>query len=450
MEIDSLKKLNAYIAEVKSIGNVNPDLITYTEIFKTKSFETNLYRLCQRHYMGIAFGHEAANCFTESENARLYRDPQGPKANNKLHVAGEKIIQNTTKAFKTIMTSDNRNAKKTTIPNLPVNDINTDNVSTLSKSIVPYMCNKAIEQHRIGKDYYRFYTELNEEEKKIFLVKNFRTDYLLEDRGPRPIYHQTHTIIADKILVGDSYFWRLKCDCMYFPMHKCPCRHLYTIFNRAPIKEDFYPECTHLYAKWFAEPEREVFTAKCLEIRNTLKVHGGLLLPLPLNDLGPRDIDWSREDTHRQLFEDGLGKLNDVNPHTFLEEYLTLEDVTSSDQKPHAFTLNRGGRGSQTPYSYNMAKYQQMMSLVTSKADQAKVDFHFNQCIQELYGGKRSVTEEAKVVAGQVPSSDNAGKLVSGPNLETCPNKRRLTNSPEKKRPKSSKKKSKHTKKCKV
>ena len=119
MEKDSLKKLNAYIAEVKSLGNVNPELITYTEVFKTKSPVPNLYRLCQRHYMGIAFGHEAANCFTESKNARLYKDPQGPKANNKLHVAGEKIIQNTTKAYKTIMTSDNRNAKRTSIPNLP-------------------------------------------------------------------------------------------------------------------------------------------------------------------------------------------------------------------------------------------------------------------------------------------------------------------------------------------
>ena len=61
MEVDSLKKLDAYIAEVKSIGNVNPDLITFTEIFKTKSFEPNLYRLCQRHYMGIAFGYAASS-----------------------------------------------------------------------------------------------------------------------------------------------------------------------------------------------------------------------------------------------------------------------------------------------------------------------------------------------------------------------------------------------------
>jgi len=159
MEVDSLKKLDAYIAEVKSIGNVNPDLITFTEIFKTKSFVPNLYRLCQRHYMGIAFGYEAANCFTESENARLYRDPQGPKSNNKLHVAGEKIIQNTTKAFKTIMTSDNRNAMKTSIPNLPDTDINTDARSQLSKSIVPYMCSKAMDQHAFAKEHYRFYTE---------------------------------------------------------------------------------------------------------------------------------------------------------------------------------------------------------------------------------------------------------------------------------------------------
>ena len=165
------------------------------------------------------------------------------------------------------------------------------------------------------------------------------------------------------------------------------------------------------------------------------------MLPLSNNPLGPHAIDWSKEDTHRNHFEDGIGKLNDVNPHTFLEEYLTLDNVTSTEAKPAAFTLNRGGRRRQTPYSFNMAKYQQMMSLVTSDADQAKVDSYFNECIQSLYAGKRSVTEIAKVqsssrinneeVNGEVCEKD---VMVSGPNVETCPKKRRFTSSPQKKK----------------
>ena len=92
MEIDSLAKMERYISDVRHLGTGSDGFINFTDIFRIKSFQVNLYRMCQRHYVGIPAGFEASNSFTESENARLYRGPTGARANNKLHVAGGKLL----------------------------------------------------------------------------------------------------------------------------------------------------------------------------------------------------------------------------------------------------------------------------------------------------------------------------------------------------------------------
>lgn len=109
MEHDSLNKIHCYIDHVLNRGEVNVNLVNATEVWSTKSFETNLYRMYQQHYMGVPAGFEALNRFTESANAQLYRGHQAPKMNNELHISGEKIHKGTKRVYNSIKSCDSLN-----------------------------------------------------------------------------------------------------------------------------------------------------------------------------------------------------------------------------------------------------------------------------------------------------------------------------------------------------
>lgn len=94
-EKDSLAKLDIYIDEVEKEGKVSPGLITATKTFLDESFTPVLRLLCFREYMYIYCGDVNENCFTESDNASLKKDPMGPAANSKLYNSADAIIQHT-------------------------------------------------------------------------------------------------------------------------------------------------------------------------------------------------------------------------------------------------------------------------------------------------------------------------------------------------------------------
>ena len=381
--------------------------------------------MCQRHYVGIPAGFEASNSFTESENARLYRGPTGAKANNKLHVAGKKIVMNTNKAYQGIISRDVKNSQKTVIPKSKRVDINECVYSELSKCIVPHMCKKAYTQYDNAKKYYKFFCDLDEDQEKIFLVKSWRMDYKMEERGPRPIYHQTHFVKADMVNIDSDDFWCLKCDCGYYTSHKCPCLHVYAIFARKPIKEDFYPECTHLYAKWFAEKDRECFTSQCTVLQQRINNCGGLLLSTSMNVFGPNALDGINQLNSRTLFEVGIGRLNDVNPNNSIQQYDTIENSVAEQSEVAPLALNYGGKTrsgkKMSAYNEHMPKYQEMCNLATSGSDRAIIVEGMNKIIQNLYKEKR----------GDVPPPDQEtvnglAALYSGPNMEKAPKRKRL------------------------
>ena len=75
-ENDSLQKLKDVIAFERTQSKVSKALLDWTLEFLTTKFVHRLPLLCKRNYLFSYNGHVADNCFTESENSRLVRDPK--------------------------------------------------------------------------------------------------------------------------------------------------------------------------------------------------------------------------------------------------------------------------------------------------------------------------------------------------------------------------------------
>ena len=98
-EKNHLAKMREIIAFERSQGRVSKPLLDYTLDFLTTKFQDRLPLLCQRHFKFTYCGHVADNCFTESENSSLARDPLGPKPSYRLHVSADAILQHTDERF---------------------------------------------------------------------------------------------------------------------------------------------------------------------------------------------------------------------------------------------------------------------------------------------------------------------------------------------------------------
>ena len=94
-ENDSLRKLREVLRIDFESQVVTRALVEYTEEFVVTKFIPSLPKLCLRYSKNFFFGWLADNCFVESENSALVRDPMGPKPNYKLHVSTSSIIQHT-------------------------------------------------------------------------------------------------------------------------------------------------------------------------------------------------------------------------------------------------------------------------------------------------------------------------------------------------------------------
>ena len=81
-----------HINDIEKLNRVSSTLISFTRNYITASFLPMLPKLSFHHYMHKGMGMIDHNCFRESENSVLSRDPAGPKPNNKLHVACDEII----------------------------------------------------------------------------------------------------------------------------------------------------------------------------------------------------------------------------------------------------------------------------------------------------------------------------------------------------------------------
>ena len=106
-EKDSLEKLKNVIRFERTQERVTKTLLDWTWTFLTTKFEHRLNMLCFRHYKYRFCGHVADNCFTESENSALARDPLGPKPLYRLHISCDTILQHTDERYRQLISDAN-------------------------------------------------------------------------------------------------------------------------------------------------------------------------------------------------------------------------------------------------------------------------------------------------------------------------------------------------------
>ena len=107
-EKDSLHKLKLVIQFELERNKLSKALLEFTMTYVTTKFEHKLGMLCHRHFMSTFMGCIADNCFTESENSALARDPFGPKPNYKLSTAVGSVIQHTDERMRALKTDAER------------------------------------------------------------------------------------------------------------------------------------------------------------------------------------------------------------------------------------------------------------------------------------------------------------------------------------------------------
>ena len=82
-EIYCMWVMDQFIAETKSEQLVYQPLVHFTENYLITAFYPLLDTLSFRHYMYTPYGWVGDNCFSESSNSQLSRDPCGPKVSFK-------------------------------------------------------------------------------------------------------------------------------------------------------------------------------------------------------------------------------------------------------------------------------------------------------------------------------------------------------------------------------
>ena len=140
-------------------------------------FMPDLSRLSHRHYMGTMMGFRRNNCFSETENALLYRDPMGPSSNNKLHISYSKIANHTIRRNSNTKSRDLANMTRTRHPvESSSAAFDVDVLSLLSKKFVEVPRDKAMEQFHHSKSYRHCLETITKNPENImatFRVANF-------------------------------------------------------------------------------------------------------------------------------------------------------------------------------------------------------------------------------------------------------------------------------------
>jgi len=90
-EKDSMEKLKAFVRLQKDHPQVSANLVRATIDFIITKFESRLSRLCHRHFLHVVAGDSGDNCWSESSNSSLARDPLGPNPCHHLHVSMDAI-----------------------------------------------------------------------------------------------------------------------------------------------------------------------------------------------------------------------------------------------------------------------------------------------------------------------------------------------------------------------
>ena len=145
-ESDSLAKMSSYLITCANDSKLNVNLVAFTKQFVMNSFKPVLGLLCQRHFNDIYCGNVDQNCFTESDNSSLKRDPTGPQANAKLPSSAQAILNHTHRRVDKLQKEA---MKGFTYRRLPKRDDSVYELvmASLSEYIVEHKSKLAVEQY---------------------------------------------------------------------------------------------------------------------------------------------------------------------------------------------------------------------------------------------------------------------------------------------------------------
>ena len=278
-----------------------------------ESFMPDLSRLSHRHYMSTMMGFRRNNCFSETENALLYRDVMGPSSNNKIHISQSKIVSHTNRRNSDIKSRDLANMTRTRHPAESSSAaFDVDVLSLLSKKIVEVPRDKAMEQFHHSKSYRHCLETITKNPENIlatFRVANFSKERTYDHI--HPVYRRTRTVTFVEVVCSGEKRVCVRCDCDFFICHMCPCRHFYAVVHRPPEVSDFYPQCLHVWGVYHSEGGHEDLTTKLNALLNNVVECGGVLISHksnPFDDVAPEMA--SLEHAHFDRF---LRPLEDVN-----------------------------------------------------------------------------------------------------------------------------------------
>ena len=243
--------------------------------------------MCLRNYHKYHFyGWVADNCFTESENSTIERDPLGPKSSYKLHVSADAIIQHTDERFRNLI-SDATAAYKARKQAKP-DDTELDALACRLSAKLLNNCNDFIVgEFEKSTDYWGMeMTEESQLEDRLRLFA-FRSKNLcnVNCNHRRPIYSRTRVVNIREIKIGDKIYVVLQCGCGVFFRHLCGCRHIYALLDRMPCEDDVFPEKFKSFELFYGKEGHEEFTAKCDARTSLLEEAQGIIVDCRLEDI---------------------------------------------------------------------------------------------------------------------------------------------------------------------
>ena len=273
-EKDSLHKLRSFISKSRSHPDIKDCVTDFTSNFLLSKFEDQLPRLCLRYTLHSHCGWVHDNCFTESENAAIAKDPLGPKPNMRLHVSGDTILQHTDERFRTLT----RDAFDHYLESKAQFDDETEKEAlerTLSHAVVDHANTNVVNQFIASSKLLGCeITKAKDLEagRRIFTFRNSAMDYS-HITHHHPVYQRTRIVVARRVRIDGVDYVCIQCGCGYFMRHKCPCRHVYGLINREPEATDLFPDQFKKYEVLYGEDEE--YSRKCDERTKMLQYHKG-------------------------------------------------------------------------------------------------------------------------------------------------------------------------------
>lgn len=253
---------------------------------------------------------------------------------------------------------------------------------------------------------YSYQISHEDDSQMICLVR--RKDGLakINDNGdPVPRYMRTRKITVQEIMVDEKPSVLVVCDCHYFNRKKGPCRHFYAVIKRAPIVEDFSPECYKAYELYYGE--NKDITDEFDRIIDMIESNGGLVLKYSLAEFKMNlkeqyvNLGWY-ERTYNDIGEDTTPRSDS------LAKNLSL--FVPKDTKSNILgTLSDTSK--QSAYSRTKKIYNECTDNATSEEDVKDMIETLNRLNGRILGRKKQANNGNPGSLGSFPSVVKVEKL---------------------------------------